>query len=204
MGLFYLKTDVPLVCMELYIKNMVCNRCILVIEQELGKAGLQSVQISLGKIILTGSPTAKQLADFKEQIANVGFELLDDKKKKLIEQIKTLIIKKVQKEIEEHFSISEYIAEALHKDYATASRLFSEVEAMTIEQFFILQKIEKVKELLTYNELTLSEISYQLGYNNVGHLSTQFKKVTGLTPTNFKINHPNHRRSIDDLHHRKV
>jgi len=190
--------------MELYIKNMVCNRCILVIEQELEKMGLKPLQVDLGSVTLKESPTAEQLARFREQIANVGFELLDDKKKKLIEEIKKAIIQKVQKEIEEHFSISEYITNAIHKDYAATSRLFSEVEAMTIEQFFILQKIEKVKELLTYNELTLSQISYQLGYNNVGHLSTQFKKITGLTPTNFKINHPSHRRSIDSLHNRKV
>jgi AraC family transcriptional regulator len=190
--------------MQLYIKNMVCNRCILVIEQELKKVDLQPLQVSLGKVILAANPTEKQLIDFKAEIARVGFELLDDKKKKLIEQIKTLIIEKVQKGIEEHFSISEYITNGLHKDYAGSSRLFSEVEAMTVEQFFILQKIEKVKELLTYNELTLSEISYQLGYNNVGHLSTQFKKITGFTPTNFKVNHPNHRRSVDNLNHRKV
>jgi AraC family transcriptional regulator len=190
--------------MELYIKNMVCNRCILVIEQELQKIGLEPLQVDLGSVTLKESPTEEQLVKFREQIANVGFELLDNKKKKQIEQIKMAIIEKVQKEIEEHFSISEYITNTIHKDYATASRLFSEVEAITIEQFFILQKIEKVKELLTYNELTLSEISYQLGYNNVGHLSTQFKKITGLTPTNFKINHPNHRRSIDNLNHGKV
>ncbi|HMG82631.1 MAG TPA: AraC family transcriptional regulator [Ferruginibacter sp.] len=190
--------------MELYIKNMVCNRCILVVKQELQKIGLEPLQVSLGTVTLKEKPTDEQLTTFKEQIVTVGFELLDDKKKKLIEQIKTAIIKKVQKEIEEHFSISEYITTTIHKDYAATSRLFSEVEAMTIEQFFILQKIEKVKELLTYNELTLSEISYQLGYNNVGHLSTQFKKITGLTPTNFKMNHPNHRKPIDGLHHGKV
>lgn len=190
--------------MELYIKNMVCNRCILVIKQELQKVGIEPFQINLGTVILKEIPEKKQLDAFKEQIASIGFELLDDKKKKLIEQIKTAIIEKVQKEIEEHFSISEYITNTLHNDYAAASRLFSEVEAMTIEQFFILQKIEKVKELLTYNELTLSEISYRLGYNNVGHLSTQFKKITGLTPTDFKNNHPNHRKPIDSLNYRKV
>lgn len=183
---------------------MVCNRCILVVKQELEKIGVEPVQINLGTVTLAKQPTEAQLALLKDELLAVGFELLDDKKKKLIEQIKTLIIKKVQKEIEEHFSISEYITTALHKDYTAASRLFSEVEAITIEQFFILQKIEKVKELLTYNELTLSEIAYRLGYNTVGHLSTQFKKVTGLTPTNFKINHPNHRQSIDNLHHRKI
>jgi AraC family transcriptional regulator len=190
--------------MELYIKNMVCNRCILVIEQELRKTGLIPLHVVLGTVTLNETPTEEQLARFREQIVKVGFEVLDDKKKKLIEQIKMAIIEKVQKEIEEHFSLSGYITNVLYKDYASVSRLFSEVEAMTIEQFFILQKIEKAKELLTYNELTLSEVSYQLGYNNVGHLSTQFKKVTGLTPTNFKSNYPSDRKPIDGLNSGKV
>jgi AraC family transcriptional regulator len=179
---------------------MVCGRCILVIEQELVKAGLQASQVSLGKVVLKKEPTQKQLATFKEKIATVGFELLDDHKKQLIEQIKTLIIEKVQKEIEEHFSISEYLTQKLHKDYGSVTRFFSEVEAITIEQFFILQKIEKVKELLTYDQHTLSEISWKLGYSSVAHLSAQFKKITGLTPSAFKKNHSGHRTSLDKVH----
>ncbi|HWZ22782.1 MAG TPA: AraC family transcriptional regulator [Cytophagaceae bacterium] len=178
---------------------MVCNRCILVVEQELEKAGLKASQVSLGKVILEKEPSSKQLADFKERIAKVGFELLDDQKKQLIEQIKTLIIEKVQKEIEEHFSISEYLTQKLHRDYGSITRFFSEVEVITIEQFFILQKIEKVKELLTYDELTLSEISWKLGYSSVAHLSAQFKKITGLTPTAFKNNHAAHRIPLDKV-----
>jgi AraC family transcriptional regulator len=190
--------------MTLYIKNMVCNRCVLVVKQELEKAGLQAAEVSLGKVVLAKQPTEKQLEDFKEHIANVGFELLDDQKQQLIEQIKTLIIEKVQQEIEEHFSISEYLGKKLHKDYTAISRLFSEVEAITIEQFLILQKTEKVKELLTYNELSLSEIAWKLGYSSVAHLSAQFKKVTGLTPTNFKLNYPDDRKPLDKLPRRKV
>jgi len=178
---------------------MVCNRCILVVKQELEKTGLQASQVSLGKVVLTKQPTPKQLATFKEQIAGVGFELLDDQKQQLIEQIKTLIIEKIRQGIEEHFSISEYLTKKLHKDYTSISRLFSEVEAITIEQFIILQKTEKVKELLTYNELTLSEIAWRLGYSSVAHLSGQFKKITGLTPTNFKLNYPGDRKPLDDL-----
>jgi AraC family transcriptional regulator len=190
--------------MQLYIKNMVCSRCTLVVKQELKKAGLHAAEVSLGKVVLAKQPTKKQLSGFKDQIAQVGFELLDDQKHQLIEQVKTLIIEKVQQEIEEHFSITEFLTKKLHKDYAFISRLFSEVEAITIEQFFILQKTEKVKELLTYNQLTLSEIAWRLGYSSVAHLSAQFKKVTGLTPTNFKANYPGSRKSIDQLHSGKV
>jgi AraC family transcriptional regulator len=190
--------------MELYIKNMVCNRCILVIKQELEKSGLEALQVSLGKITLTKEPTKKQLEGFQEQINSIGFELLDSQKQQVIEQVKTLIIEKVQKEIEEHFSISEFLVQKLHKDYSAVSRLFSEVEAITIEQFFILQKIEKVKELLTYNELNLNEISWRLGYSSVGYLSAQFKKITGLTPTNFKLNYPEGRKSLDTVNDKQV
>jgi AraC family transcriptional regulator len=185
--------------MQLYIKNMVCNRCILVIKQELGKAGLEASQVSLGRVTLTKDPSKKKLDNFREQISSVGFEVLDSQKQQLIEQVKTLIIEQVQKEIEEHFSIGEYLAKMINKDYTSISRLFSEVEAVTIEQFFILQKTEKVKELLTYNELTLSEIAWRLGYSSVAHLSAQFKKVTGLTPTNFKLNYPDGRKSLDKV-----
>lgn len=188
--------------MVLYIKNMVCNRCVLVVKQELEKVGMHASQVNLGEVILTKQPTKKQLTDFKEHLTVVGFELLDDQKQQLIEQIKTLIIEKVQKEVEEHFSISEFLAQKLHKDYGSVSRLFSEVEAVTVEQFFILQKIEKVKELLTYDELTLSQIAWRLGYSSVAHLSAQFKKVTGFTPTIFKANHFNGRNSIDSLYNK--
>jgi len=125
---------------------------------------------------------------------------LDDKKQKQIEKIKSLLIKKVQSgDVEEHFSISEYLSNALHKDYSYISRLFSEVEGITVEQFFILQKIEKVKEWLVYGELNLSEISFRLGYSSVAHISAQFKKITGLTPSHFKKLGNPQRKSLDEL-----
>lgn len=173
--------------MKLYIKNMVCNRCILVVRQELEKLKLLPALISMGEVELSKPATDKQLKSLNERLIQLGFELLDNQKQKQIEKIKNLLIKKVQSnEIEEHFSITEYLTKAISKDYSYISRLFSEVEGITIEQFFILQKIEKVKELLVYGELNLSEISYRLGYSNVAHLSAQFKKVTGLTPSGFK------------------
>ena len=166
---------------------MVCNRCIMVVKQELEKMNLQTNYVSMGEVELIKAPSAKQLQQLDTRLKDLGFELLDDQRQKQIEKIKNLRIKKTQSgELEEHFSISEYLRKSLHKDYSSVSRLFSQVEGITIEQFFILQKIEKAKEWLVYGELTLNEISYKLGYSSVAHLSAQFKKVIGLTPSSFK------------------
>lgn len=184
--------------MQLYIKNMVCNRCVLVVKQELEKLKLRPVLVTMGEVELSKPASDKQLSALKKRLNELGFELLDDRKQKQIEKIKNLLIKKVQSgEIEEHFSITEFLSKAINKDYSSISRLFSEVEGITIEQFFILQKIEKVKELLVYGELNLNEISYTLGYSSLAHLSGQFKKVTGLTPSNFKKLGGSHRHSLD-------
>lgn len=177
---------------------MVCNRCILVVKQELGKLKLQANYVSLGEIELAKPASSKQLEELDKNLQQLGFELLDNQKQKQIEKVKTLLIKKVQTgDIEEHFSIIDFLSKSIHKDYSAISRLFSEVEGITIEQFFILQKIEKVKELLVYAELNLNEISYKLGYSSVAHLSTQFKKITGLTPSHFKKLGTTHRKSLD-------
>lgn len=173
--------------MHLFIKNMVCNRCILVVSQELEKMNLPPTSVTLGEVELAHEPTAKQLQTLDHNLRALGFELLDNQKQKQIEKIKSLLIGLVQRAaIEEHFGLSEFLGKALHKDYSYVSRLFSGVEGMTIEQFFILQKIEKAKELLVYDELSLSEIAWKLGYSSVAHLSSQFKKLTGLTPSAFK------------------
>lgn len=186
--------------MILYIKNMVCNRCVLVVRQKLEKLKLLPALVSMGEVELSKPATEKQLNNLKERLQKLGFELLDDKKQKQIEKIKNLLIKKVQSgEIEEHFSITAFLTKSISKDYSYISRLFSEVEGITIEQFFILQKIEKVKELLVYGELNLSEISYLLGYSSVAHLSAQFKRVTGLTPGHFKKLGSSHRHSLDKV-----
>jgi len=178
---------------------MVCNRCILVVRQELEKAGLVPLQVSLGEVELAEQPGEKQLSALTGRLEELGFELLDDKKQKQIETVKNLIIQKVQQgDIEEHFSMSQYLSASLNKDYAYITRLFSEVEGVTIEHFFILQKIEKVKEWLIYDEWTLSEIAWKLGYSSVAHLSAQFKKTTGLTPSDFK-KMGGRRKSIDSV-----
>lgn len=179
---------------------MVCNRCILVVQQELEKLKLQPLNIRLGEIELGNNPSEKQWNEFDKRLRVVGFELLDNQKQKQIERIKNLLIKKVQSgEIEEHFSIINFLSKSLHKDYSNISRLFSEVEGITIEQFFILQKIEKVKELLVYAEMNLNEISFQLGYSSSAHLSGQFKKITGLTPGHFKKIGALQRKSLDQV-----
>ncbi len=183
----------------LYIKNMVCNRCILVVRQELEKLRLSPLTIFLDEVELTNLPDEKQLSQLNRRLQDLGFELLDDKKQKQIETIKNLIIQEVQQgNIEEYFSISRFLSTALNKDYSYITRLFSEVGGITIEQFFILQKIEKVKEWLVYDELTLSEIAWKLGYSSVAHLSAQFKKTTGLTPSDFK-KIGGRRKSIDNV-----
>lgn len=185
--------------MRIYIKNMVCDRCIIVVKQELEKLNLKTAQVNMGEVELVKTPSTKQLLQLDIRLKELGFELLDDQRQRQIEKIKSLLIKKTQSgDLEDHFSISNYLSKSLLKDYSSLSRLFSQVEGITIEQFFILQKIEKVKEWLLYAELSLNEISYKLGYSSVAHLSAQFKKVTGLTPSNFK-KIGGSRKSIDKL-----
>ena len=167
---------------------MVCPRCILAIEQVLDKLEIKPQSVRLGEVVLSNPMSVEQLKCFEEQISAIGFELLDDSRHRIIDRIKTLVIENI------HYSgntntrenFSSIIASDLHRDYSFLSNLFSEVEGRTIEHFIIQQKIEKVKELLVYDELTLNEIADKLGYSSVAYLSGQFKKVTGLTPTKFK------------------
>jgi AraC-like DNA-binding protein len=184
--------------MKLFIKNMVCPRCIMSVEQILKNQKIPSKYVRLGEVELVKDLSGKQLNHFSSELQKVGFELLDDAKTKLIEKIKMLLIQKVQDEnIEEHFSINKYLTQKIFKDYSSLSKLFSEVEGITIEQFFILQKIEKIKERLIYNEQSLGEIALNLGYSSTQHLSGQFKKLTGMTPTQFKSLGTLHRKPID-------
>jgi len=179
---------------------MVCNRCILAVKQDLDKITKKSFSVSLGEVALETPLTEKETAQFRESLHALGFELLDDQKQKQIEKIKSLLVAKIQNgELEEHFSISEYLGRSLRKDYPAISRLFPEVEGMTIEQYFILLKMEKVKEWLAYDELTLSEIAWKLGYSSTAYLSGQFKKMTGLTPSHFKKTGNTHRRPLDSV-----
>ena len=173
--------------MHLYIKNMVCNRCIMVVQQQLDKLEIKSTNITLGEIETLKDVSKQKLKQLSQNLARFGFEVLDDARQQLIEKIKNIIINEVHyKEEESLHNYSEILSHSLHKDYSYLSNLFSEVEGITIEKYVINQKLERVKELIIYDELSLSEIAYKLGYSSVAHLSNQFKKVTGLTPSYFK------------------
>nr|WP_294906090.1 AraC family transcriptional regulator [uncultured Lacibacter sp.] len=186
--------------MKLYIRNMVCSRCKMVVTSELEKAGIVPLHVELGEVELKKEPTTKQLQQFSSNIRQLGFELIDDKKSKIIDKIKTIIIELVHHNNEELTeNLSDHLSAKLHHDYSYLSNLFSEVEGTTIEKYYIAQKIEKVKELLLYDELSLSQIAVELGYSSVAHLSSQFKKQTGLTPTFFKSLKENKRRNIEEL-----
>ncbi|MDQ2752483.1 MAG: AraC family transcriptional regulator [Bacteroidota bacterium] len=179
---------------------MVCDRCILVVKQELDKLQLTQVAITLGEVEIADEVTHEQLKQLKNNLASVGFEVLDDGKKKLIEKIKTIIIEQIHYlDADDKHNFSEILSQKLHKDYSYLSALFSEVESITIEKYIINQKTEKVKELLVYDELNLSEIAYKLGYSSVAHLSAQFKKTTGLTPSHFKKLGGIHRKPLDKV-----
>lgn len=183
---------------KLFIRNMVCNRCITAVTGAFRIHGLHPGEVHLGEVVLTTEPQPMQLEALRKSLEDLGFGILDDKRQREIEAIKGSLLALVQGgNIEEHFSISGFLSQKLFKDYGSSSRLFSEVEGITIEQFFILQKIEKVKEWLAYNELSLSEIAWKLGYSSVAHLSAQFKKVTGMTPSAFKKLGPRLRKPID-------
>jgi AraC-like DNA-binding protein len=185
---------------QVYIKNMVCNRCIAAVKALLHDLELAYTSVQLGEVTLQKAPAETELLRLKEGLSALGFELLDDSKRKLIEKIKTFIIEQVHySKDDERYNLSYLLSSRLQKDYSYLSHLFSEVEGTTIEKYLIYQKIEKAKELLVYNELPLSEIAFQLGYSSVAHLSTQFKKVTGLTPTHFKNMGGIHRKALDHI-----
>ena len=166
---------------------MVCIRCKMVVKAELEKLGLHYIVVELGEAEIMESISAEQHDQFKEALLKSGLELLDNKKSVLIQKIKNVIIELIHYS-EEPLAInfSDHLSQKLNHNYTYLANLFSEVQGTTIEKFIIAHKIERVKELLVYNELTLTEIAYLMHYSSVGHLSAQFKKVTGLTPSHFK------------------
>lgn len=173
--------------MILFIKYMVSLRCKMLVKSELQRIDLHCVVIELGMVEILETISTEQFEILKNRLALSGLELLQDKKAILIEKIKSVIIEMVHYSDElPRIKYSEYISEKLQLDYTYLSNIFSEVKGTSIQQFIILHKIERVKELILYDELNLSEIAYKLNYSSVAHLSYQFKKVTGLTPTYFK------------------
>ena len=184
----------------LYIKNMVCNRCIKVVREELQKLGHDIRSIALGEVVVAAEPDAVAMRKIKAMLEDNGFELMEDQRVKIIERIKQVILRMVRRDAEKEpltEKYSEYIAREVGKDYRSMTALFSSVENITIEHFIILQRIERAKELLKYGELTLNEISYKLGYSSVQHLSNQFKQITGMTPSRFKRMVENTRLPLD-------
>jgi AraC-like DNA-binding protein len=179
---------------------MVCIRCKMVVRDELTNLGIKHLVVELGEVELIDDLTSEQHDKFKVALLKSGLELLDDKKSVFIQKIKNIIIELVHYS-EEPLSInlSEYLSQKLNHDYTYLANLFSEVTGVTIEKFFISHKIERVKELLVYNELTLTEIAYKMHYSSVSHLSSQFKKVTGLTPSHFKQLRTKRRSMLEDL-----
>jgi len=173
--------------MKLLIKNMVSLRCKMIVKSELEKMHLHSTVVELGEVNIMEDLSSEQRKDLKTSLLKSGLELLEDKKSILIEKIKNIVVEMVHYSDEVPLmNFSAYLSEKLNYDYNYLSNLFSEVKGITIEHFIIAHKIERAKELLIYNELTLTEIAEKLHYSNVSHRSNQFKKVTGLTPTFFK------------------
>ncbi len=185
---------------EFLIKNMVCPRCVMVVRQALEEIGFTVSEVELGRAVVTSdaSVTAEEV---EKKLKAYGFELIQGKDQQLVEQTKTLLIQYVQQleAVEESPKLSDYLAENLHQNYSSLSSAFSETEEITIEKYLIHLKIERVKELLSYGELTLSEIAYKLNYSSVAYLSNQFKQITGMSPTDYKKARDSFRKPLDGM-----
>ncbi len=186
--------------MKLFIKYMVSNRCKLVVKEELKKLGLHFILVELGEVEVMEDLSLEQREELKTVLFNVGLELMDDKRAVLIEKIKNSIVEMVHyTEGPLKVNFSDYLSDKLKHDYTYLSNLFSEVQGSTIEHFIIMHKIERIKELIIYDELNITEIAWKMNYSSVAHLSNQFKKVTGLTPTHFKQLKVKRRIQIEDI-----
>lgn len=186
--------------MKLFIKYMVSNRCKMAVKEALKKFGLHFMVVDLGEVEIMETLTDEQRSKIKLELLESGLELMDDKRAMLIEKIKTIIIEMV------HYSdeiikvnFSDYLSEKMNHDYTYLANLFSEVQGTTIEQFIISHKIERIKELIIYDELNITEIAWKMNYSSVAHLSNQFKKVTGLSPSHFKQLKDKRRNPIEDI-----
>lgn len=186
----------------LLVKNMVCHRCVLSVEDILHKAAIPFQHVTFGEIHLHDPLTTDQTALLSARLKDVGFELIDNQMSGLIEKIKMLVIQRARNENkgkETRINLSTYLSETLHYEYTHLSSIFSSVEGRTIENYFIEQRIERAKELLIYGQMTLSEIAFELDYSSPAHLSTQFKKTTGLTPSHFKEVGMTRRKALDQV-----
>jgi len=184
----------------IYIKNMVCPRCIAAVTRVFNEQEIPLESIQLGEVTVSVKPSSAALKAIDSALQQQGFQLLNPGKSATIAKIKSVIIEQIHYSTEKlTVNFSTFLSDHLNQDYSSLSRLFSSVEGITIEKYITSQKIEKVKELLFYDELTLSQIAHQLDYSSVSHLSAQFKKETGMTPTAFKKQNMNQRKTLDDL-----
>jgi AraC-like DNA-binding protein len=184
----------------IYIKNMVCDRCKGSVEAILKSLDIPYGEIKLGEVGIERLIDTDTKSELSKKLSEAGFELLEDRDSRLINQIKSEVIRFVQNAKDfTNYTLSGHLSVHLNKEYSTLSKLFSTVEGRTIEQYYIQQRIEKAKELVTYDELTLSEIAFKLGYSSVAHLSAQFKKITGMTPTVFKKLGMPDRKKLDEI-----
>lgn len=183
---------------KLLIKNMVCQRCILTVETILKDLNVPFSKVVLGEVHLVDDLNASRLKEVDKAFVKLGFELIETRVNKIIEDIKKIVLEYIQEGIpDKKRRLSSFITSTLHYDYSYLSDLFSSIEGFTIEKYFIIQRIEKVKELIVYDQLSLTEIAYQTGYSSVHHLSSQFKKETGINASHFKKIGAARRQSID-------
>lgn len=184
------------------VKNMVCHRCVMAVETILETGMIPFQKVTFGEIHLNTELSEEQKTYLKVNLGKVGFEMIDNHTSGLIEKIKQLVIKRARNDVadeERKIKLSLYLSDKVHHEYTYLSSLFSAVEGRTIENYFIEQRIEKAKELLIYDQLTLSQIAYELEYSSAAHLSSQFKKITGLTPTYFKEIGSIKRKALDKI-----
>jgi AraC-like DNA-binding protein len=186
--------------LKLYIKYMVSLRCKMMVKEELKKLGIKYMTVDLGVVEIFEDIEETQFNELRVNLHRSGLQLLDDKRSILIEKIKNLIVEMIHYSDElPDVNYSDYISEKLGYDYTYLANIFSEVKGTTIQQFIIMHKIEKAKELLIYDELNLTEIAYKLQYSSVAHLSNQFKKITGLTPSFYKSLKEKRKANLEDL-----
>lgn len=184
----------------LYIKNMVCDRCKMAVSQTLQQVGLHPKKVELGEVSIEEDPSSVQLSTLRTALKELGFELLDDRRQQTIDHIKSALIRLVHyHDNQSSTNLSDYLSSELRQDYSALSKLFSEVEGKTIERYYIELRIERVKEFIRYDELTLTQIALRMNYSSVAYLSSQFKSVTGMTPSQFKGMKDNLRTSLDKL-----
>lgn len=194
------KTHLCLIKLKIYIKNMVCIRCQMVVKAELETLGLKFADVKIGEADIIGDIQPDQKEQLKINLGKAGLLLMDDKKKVLVEKIKNMVIELVHYTDDQiKVNLSDFLSEKLDYNYTYLANLFSEEKGMTIEKFYLNHKIERVKELIIYDELNLSEIAWKLHYSSVAHLSNQFKKYTGLTPSQFRMLRNTRRDTLEEV-----